>query len=536
MVRLQRAISVAAIVAAAALLFLTAPRTGEFWWSDAPRHALNGAFILDLLRDLPIEDPRGWAVDYYYRYPALTILFYPPLLPALAALVFAAVGVSPWSAQLTVSLLVLVAGLGAWAIARRWMPAPAALAVALLFLGLPEVGLWGRQVMLELPAYAFLLWAVWAFLRYLDVDGRRPGWLYLALLLFGAALYTKQSVMFVAPVLALIAVQVRGLHALLRDRHVWIGSTVFLVGLAPLVYMTVAFGVTNLQSVAGVQDAVTSRWSAANWLFYARLLPAQMGWPLAAVSLLALASMIVRPRLRPPRVEWTLTVAWLAVGYVFFSSISLKEQRLDIFLLFPLVLVAVQAAHATIPRRVLAMLPLAGVALLVATALWRPVPFVAGYAEAAEFVVAEAEPESIVLFSGLRDGSFIFNLRSHEQRGDLMVIRADKLLLRVAVRRGLGVEEQRVEQAAFAERLNRLGVRYVVADPQFWSDLENMQMLQRILASDQFELVRTIPVRSNVSYAETEIRIYRNLGPVARDPEPFTMRLEMIDTTLQPGH
>ena len=27
------------------LLGLSAPYHGEFWWSDAPRHALNGVFV-----------------------------------------------------------------------------------------------------------------------------------------------------------------------------------------------------------------------------------------------------------------------------------------------------------------------------------------------------------------------------------------------------------------------------------------------------------------------------------------------------------
>ena len=46
-------------------------------------------------------------------------------------------------------------GLGVFALARRWMPFTYALAASLLLIGAPEVGLWARQVMLDVPAYAW---------------------------------------------------------------------------------------------------------------------------------------------------------------------------------------------------------------------------------------------------------------------------------------------------------------------------------------------------------------------------------------------
>ena len=30
------------------LLFKTSPRAGDFWWSDAPRHAMDGVFYYDM--------------------------------------------------------------------------------------------------------------------------------------------------------------------------------------------------------------------------------------------------------------------------------------------------------------------------------------------------------------------------------------------------------------------------------------------------------------------------------------------------------
>src|SRR5690606_30624614 len=79
------ALMIGVAVALGAAMYLTAPRHGEFWWSDAPRHALNGLFVKDLLRDLPLDRLQDYAIGYYLQYPALTILFYPPMLYAVLA-------------------------------------------------------------------------------------------------------------------------------------------------------------------------------------------------------------------------------------------------------------------------------------------------------------------------------------------------------------------------------------------------------------------------------------------------------------------
>ncbi len=86
-----------------ALLFvLDAPTGGAFHRSDSPRHALNGAFVMDLIAAAPFDDLKGWAYNYYSRYPAVTILFYPPLFSFLLAPFYAIFGVSQETALFVV--------------------------------------------------------------------------------------------------------------------------------------------------------------------------------------------------------------------------------------------------------------------------------------------------------------------------------------------------------------------------------------------------------------------------------------------------
>ena len=87
-------LAVLAILGVLIVLFWTAPLGGEFSWSDAPRHALNGVFIKDLVVAMPLKDLEGFAYGYYAKYPALTILFYPPLFYFLSAPFYGLLGAS----------------------------------------------------------------------------------------------------------------------------------------------------------------------------------------------------------------------------------------------------------------------------------------------------------------------------------------------------------------------------------------------------------------------------------------------------------
>ena len=113
------AVVTALVVLTVGLLFLQAPHGGAFYWSDAPRHALLGV---------------SQDVDLHY----------------------------------------IAFGLGCWCLAQFWLDTQGALAFVLLMLVLPVVTFWDRQVMLEVPAFAFLVWIAVAFLMHWR-EGSRTG-------------------------------------------------------------------------------------------------------------------------------------------------------------------------------------------------------------------------------------------------------------------------------------------------------------------------------------------------------------------------
>lgn len=103
-----------ALLFALAALFLAPALGGSgFWWTDETRHAMGGVFILDLLRDLPLDDPMGYALRYFAQYPALALNWYLPGFYFVEAGFFALFGVSETVAHWTVFAFVLLAA-GLW--------------------------------------------------------------------------------------------------------------------------------------------------------------------------------------------------------------------------------------------------------------------------------------------------------------------------------------------------------------------------------------------------------------------------------------
>ncbi len=512
------------------LLWLTAPHNGEFWWSDSPRHALNGVFIKDLVVATPWRDPASWAMQYYFQYPALTILFYPPLFYVVSAPFYALFGVSHATGLFVVFLHYFAAAFGLYRLAGRYTSAPVAIAIGLLLMAAPGLALWGRQVMLEIPSLALAIWAIVVLRDY--GDNNRHSLLYLGAFLLLCAVYTKITAIFLAPAIGLMLLESRG-RSLWRDRSIWVTAIFFVIGLIPLAVITLEFGQANVQSVVGIADSEASRATLAGWTWYARQLPSQLGWPLLATALLCPILAAFGPQVRSlRRADVALLLAWFVVGYLFFSAIDLKEARHSTLILPPL-LIAAGLTLEQLSKRWAAAL---AVILVTATAFetWRtePVPMVSGYREAAELVQHQAPPNSIILFSGKRDGSFVFNLRTLDPQRRLFTIRSDKLLLNVAVRRELGVNEKPFTEEEISQMLDNYGISYVVAQSDFWTDLPVMSRLQTVLRSDQFAELARIPVVSNVPTEDKEVRIYRNLHPI-RAGRTLRLDLPMIGTSVE---
>lgn len=508
------------------LLFVTgAPTNDAFSWPDAPRHALNGAFLLDFVRDHPLRDPTGYAYNYYAQYPALTILFYPPLFYVLLAIFYALFGVSQTAAIAAECVCYIALAIGSYRLARFWLGSLPAFGAALILTAAPEIAYWGRQVMLEIPSFAFLIWSAVFFMRYQREN--RTLWLYLAAVLAVLAAYTKLTAIFILLVYFIVLLHGQGTK-LFRNKHSYIIALLTLAGLVPLAVLTLKFGQANMQSVSGISDSEVSRATLAGWLWYAKQMPTQLGWPALLAALLGLASFAIAPsRIR----EHLFLILWLGIGYLFFSGIDLKEARHSVFLLFPLAVVAASGLTFLLRKRPMlagGLVIALGIVTLGWTVFYRPVQYVAGYRELSDYIAQAAPKNAVVVFSGYRDGSFIFAMRTHEERRDISIVRSDKLLLRIAVRRSLGVEQKLMREDEIQSLLNGLGVQYVAAQPGFWTDLEAMRRFENVLHGSHFQKLRSFTMPANYPAQEKEIIVYKNLDAVSDKPKQLNIELPMI--------
>ena len=132
--------------------------SSEFWINggDESRHAMNGVFIMDFFRDMPVSSPMQYVQEYYAKLPALSLYRNPPLFYVVEALFFLIFGISTLSANLSVMLLLMV-GIVCWykLLEKHFDPEIALLSCLFLF-ALKSFLFYYNAVMLEVPFLIFL--------------------------------------------------------------------------------------------------------------------------------------------------------------------------------------------------------------------------------------------------------------------------------------------------------------------------------------------------------------------------------------------
>jgi 4-amino-4-deoxy-L-arabinose transferase-like glycosyltransferase len=151
-----------------ALWGLRGIETGNIVDTDAARHAMNGAFLHDMVREGELTSPVQYAKAYYGRYPALSLPYHPPLFPLVESVFFFGFGVNLVTARILVALFVAMAAVLLYHLILRTHQSHllAFLATATFFWinGSQRVA---ADVMLEFPSLALAIAAL-LFLRELE--------------------------------------------------------------------------------------------------------------------------------------------------------------------------------------------------------------------------------------------------------------------------------------------------------------------------------------------------------------------------------
>lgn len=493
-------------------LLLPTVAAGDFWWTDEARHAMGGLFVGDLVRDLPLADPMGYAWRYFAQYPALALNWYLPGFYAFEAVAFSVFGASEPVARGLVFAFCIV-GVSVWYLWLRacWGPVVAFLATA-AFVSPPVWNLWARSVMLEVPVVTMLIVSVWCFQKYLD----RPSWARSVLvgLSLAVALLIKQTAGFILPALLLYAWASPARVALWRKESLAGFLIVLLVLLVDGLH-ALTFGSQGLSGVLGdvpaAYGASLGRWSVDRWLLFPRALWETWG---PFLILLSLAGAVL-PR-REGEKYLPMIYAWVLCWYVAVSLLLAgpNAPRYTMYAFPALGLLAARPIYLVRGRTAARMLALTVVAAGVVFSLWRtaaaPTPRVEGYRAVAEFVHATGT-RAPILFAGKHDGNFIYRLRLLDPDRQHVVLRADKMLLSLAVHKYYGMQSHVRSDEDVKAMIARYGVQYIVLETPDILKLKEFEMLRRVLSDDSaFEKVRVLPVSaSGGAEGPSQVEVYR---------------------------
>jgi hypothetical protein len=248
------------------------------------------------------------------------------------------------------------------------------------------------------------------------------------------------------------------------------------------------------------------------------------------LAFLGLITYFSGARYKPEQMEFWFGVIWFLVCLIVFSLIALKETRHGILILFPLALFAGLFFQSLAKFKVVQVC--GGVTFIIVAAYSgvyaNRVQAVGGYLEAAQKIAEMAPPDSRVLFSGYRDGPFIFALHSVSPRSNLTIVRGDKLWFNIRIMPGFGLGERDLSKQDMLDLFYRYGISYFVVEKGFWNNVSVQRTFNHLMETDDFEVVARIPLTGRVTQSDKEIIIYRNLRPIKTTPDSMTINIPAV--------
>jgi 4-amino-4-deoxy-L-arabinose transferase-like glycosyltransferase len=540
--RLARLFSPLLLILCAVVVFMTSVRDSGFWWADGASFALNGELVRDYLATGLGQNPMAFAEAWFRHYPALTISLYPPIFPLAEAAMFAVFGFSHATAQATVVLFAGAASFGLYLMMRTATGALVATAAGIMLLATPEVLFWSRQVVMDVPAMAFLLFAAAALLHYQnslhDRNPRAAKFLYASVLLTLAAAYTKQTVLFVVPGFA-VALLVEDGRALFRRKSTWIAIAAGLIGLAPLAVFTVLFAKENFHIAfgAGTGEPGVPRWSVPSLVAYGRVLPDIVGIvPLAGVLAYATLVAIKGWRGVAERRLAVLMMSWFVIDYLCISVTADFEPRYAMLLAVPPVALSTLLLMRLVRSRLTGCVALAAsVVMFVVLIASQRVVRVDGYDDVAQYIIENTNQNDTILFHGLGSKNFSFALREQSAVPKLWVLRAEKFLVDYKIMRQWGITDRGLTSADIESIFDHNKISYVVFQPDFWTDQPSIAKLQRFVYSDRFRLVALFRISSEDPARSAWLRVYRTIA-TEQQASPEVTTEPPGPSAATPGH
>jgi hypothetical protein len=155
-----------------------------------------------------------------------------------------------------------------------------------------------------------------------------------------------------------------------------------------------------------------------------------------------------------------------------------------------------------------------------------------GYEHAAKYVVENRKGESVLFSSNMDTGYFVFFTRKHNPDNDLIVLRADKVL--VTSELSHIIEERISKREEIYEVLKDYGIGYVVIEDEEYTS-PPLEWLREEVKSDKFILRKSIPILSNdcrLNNVALAIYEYKEYTP-PRHGKILQMNIPLMDDSIK---
>lgn len=503
---------------------------GLWFQGDAPRHAVNGLFLRDLIHE-GLSNPVEYARSYYARYPVVTASRYPPLFYFIEAIAFEVFGTSTTVAKGVVQLFGLITGFYLLTSIRRWISPTAGIAAGLLFL-MPGMISWNNAVMLNVPALCLAVASLYHFRVGLDDSDEKqsPKHIGLATILAVLSILFHPTIGYVVIIGIAWVVASRKFH-LLKDWRVRIVGACILVG---LLGVFVVITIITPEQLAQVDWRLERYWHPYSLTFYPLAILKLINLWGVLFSILGLLWAFSQPQFRTDCLRILLgilvvatilipiwakdpryillacpTATWLCAYYVQAIAVYLHSNY------------SAKWAQSAILTSLLCLALYAGY-----SASTKPMQEVNFMQQVVEYV-EQVAPEEPVIYEGRFDGTYGYYLRVRDPSFQRQMILSKHLLEPI---QKLGPKDR---VAAATELLFGSSCRWLILEKNKKLKPNTLEkVLQQVVKQPEFQLAKTI--RMSHSHIE-EINIYHiKVNDQASPDFPRSMPVTVKGQTWQP--
>ncbi len=455
---------------------------------DMPKYLMNGVYFYDLIKDFPINNIIDYTYKYFARYPALSLGHHPFLLSIAEIPFYSIFGISVFSARLTITVFMLIAGIVWFKFIKSIYDETIAFISSLLFVTTPYIVKFSRVVMSEIFSLSFIILTIYLFFKYYKSNENRYAFTFSVILIMSiCARYTS---IFMIPIFLCYLILQRDLKKLINKNMV-IAYISIIVLLFPIILVVLKFSQTNVQWVmhntisSSIEFSKITRHLKSLWLYHLTL-------PVFVLSLCAIIASIYK---RDKRAIFFLL--WIIGFYIQITCTPAQDPRysmywIPVFCLFPAVIIDFSPVRSWRILTSIALIAIVSYQFFVSYQL--DPEYADGYEQAARYVVEQSNGETILFSSNVDTGFFIFFVRKYDTNKNFIVLRADKILSTSLLNRI--VEDRITSREQIYDVLDDFGVKDIVIEDKTYTSYA-LETLRQEVKSEKFRLLKNINIQSN---------------------------------------